>query len=227
VNGEADGCPNVLRICTDAKATVKIGELCRGGMSWVLIKSLDHDFKPDAILTPIDILLPEHDELHLYFVLGTATADAYVDVLTHFWHANAHRFPDVDTFVLNQDNGPEVHSRRTQFMARIVEFADISDMTIRLAYYPPYHSKYNPAERPWAVLENEWNGDLLDTIDAAVGHARSMTWKGEHPTVIEWFDKTYEKGKKLGKRAMMELEDRLDRLPGLPKWFVDIAPAPA
>mgnify|MGYP001030090831 CR=1 FL=1 len=24
-------------------------------------------------------------------------------------------------------------------------------------------------ERPWAVLENEWNGDLLDTIDAAVG----------------------------------------------------------
>jgi DDE family transposase len=227
VNAEADQSPNVLRICTDAKATVKIGELCRGGMSWVVIKSLDHDFQPDAILTPIDILLPEHDELHLYFVLGSATADAYADVLEHFWKVNGHRFPGVDTFVLNQDNGPEVHSRRTQFMARLVELADATHMTLRLAYYPPYHSKYNPAERPWAVLENEWNGDLLDTIAAAVGHARSMTWKGEHPTVIEWFDKTYEKGKKLGNKAMSELEKRFERLPGLPKWFVDIAPASA
>jgi len=210
----------------DAKATVKIGELCRGGRSWVLIKSLDHDFKPDAILTPIDIVLPEHDEVHLYFVLGPATADTYVDVLSHFWTNNAHRFPGVDTLVLNQDNGPEVHSRRTWFMARIVQFADTADLTLRLAYYPPYHSKYSPAERPWAILENEWNGDLLDTVDAAIGHARSMTWKGEHPTVVEWFHKQYEKGKTLSKGAMQEIEDRLERLPGLPKWFVDIAPAP-
>ncbi len=54
-----------------------------------------------------------------------------------------------------------------------------------------------------------------------------MTWKGEHPTVFEWFDKTYEKGKKLGNKAMMEIEERLERLAGLPKWFVDIASAPA
>lgn len=227
MTAEARELPNTLRVCTDAKATVKIGELCRGGMSWVLIKSLDHDFKPDAILTPIDIVLPEHDELHLYFVLGPATADTYVDVLSHFWSTNAHRFPGVDTLLLNQDNGPEVHSRRTWYMNRMVQFVDDTGLTVRLAYYPPYHSKYSPAERPWAVLENEWNGDLLDTIDAALGHARSMTWKGEHPTVIEWFDTQYERGKKLGKAAMQEVEARLRRLPGLPKWFIDISPAPA
>ena len=227
VNAEAHQCLNVLRVCTDAKATVKIGQLCRGGMSWVLIKSLDHDFKPDAVVTPIDVLLPEHDELYLYFVPGSATADAHADVLSHFWNANRHRFPGVDTLLLNQDNGPELHSRRTQFMARLVEMADTTQTTVRLAYYPPYHSKYNPAERPWAVLENEWNGDLLDTVDAAIGHARSMTWKGRHPTVVDWLSKTYEKGKKLGKEAMQAIEDRLERLPGLQKWFVDIAPLPA
>ena len=121
--------------------------------------------------------------------------------------------------------GRSSSSRRTQFMARIVRFADDTGVTIRLAYYPPYHSKYNPAERPWAVLENEWNGDLLDTVDAAVGHARSMTWNGEHPTVIEWLHKTYDKGVVLTERAMEKLERRIDRLPGLPKWFADIVPA--
>jgi hypothetical protein len=127
----------------------------------------------------------------------------------------------------NQDNGPEVHSRRTEFMARITEFADTMKLTVRLAYYPPYHSKYNPAERPWAVLENEWNGDLLDTTDAAIGHAQAMTWNGQHPTVIKWFDKAYQKGVKLTQKAMQTIEQRLERLPSLPKWFVDIAPVSA
>ncbi|HIE01648.1 MAG TPA: hypothetical protein EYP59_15380 [Thiotrichaceae bacterium] len=33
-----------------------------------------------------------------------------------------------------------------------------------LAYYPPYHSKYNPVERVWGVLENYWKGDILDDL---------------------------------------------------------------
>lgn len=225
VHAQAAQLPQVLRVCMDAKATVKIGELCRGGMSWVIVKALDHDFEPDAILTPIDILLPEHDELHLYFVQGIATADTYVDVLTHFWETNRQRFPKVDTLLINQDNGPEVHSRRTQYMARMVEFVDNSALKIHLAYYPPYHSKYNPAERPWARLEKWWNGSLLDTVEAAVGFASSMTWKGEPPTVVQWLHKTYEKGVKLTKQAMQAVEDRIERLPGLEKWFVQLTPA--
>ena len=116
-----------------------------------------------------------------------ATADTYVDVLEHFWETNKDRFGDVDTLLINQDNGPQVHSRRTQYMSRMVEFADNSAMRLQLAYYPPYHSKYNPAERPWARLEKWWNASLLDTVEAAVGFASSMTWKGEHPTVVPWF----------------------------------------
>lgn len=217
--------PSILRVCTDAKASVKIGELCRGGMSWVSVKALDHDFQPDTILTPIDILLPEHDELHLYFVEGIATADTYVDVLQHFWENNRQRFPEVDTLLINQDNGPEVNSRRTQYISRMVQFADSSGTRMHLAYYPPYHSKYNPAERPWARLEKWWNGSLLDTVEAAVGFASSMTWKGELSTVVEWFHKRYHKGVKLTKKAMEPFENRIERLPGLGKWFLEIAPA--
>jgi hypothetical protein len=224
VNAHADSSPNELRICMDAKAVVKIGPFSRGGKSWVEVQACDHDFQPDAVLTPIDILLPEYDELHLYFVRGTATADTYVDVLEHFWEANRSRFDAVDTLVINQDNGPEVHSRRTQYMARLVGFADTSKLKVRLAYYPPYHSKYNPAERPWAVLENAWRGDILDTVQAAVGHGCSMRWNGRNPTVRKWLDKVYAKGKRLCKRAMALLEKRLKRVERLEKWFVDIEP---
>ena len=53
-------------------------------------------------------------------------------------------------------------------MQRLVEFAQRSHLTIRLAYYPPYHSKYNPIERCWGILEQHWNGALLDSVEAVM-----------------------------------------------------------
>jgi hypothetical protein len=53
----------ILRISMDAKATIPVGWFSRGGRSRVIIKALDHDFKPEETLTPYGIFLPEHDEL--------------------------------------------------------------------------------------------------------------------------------------------------------------------
>ena len=56
-------------------------------------------------------------------------------------------------------------------------------MTVRLAYYPPYHSKYNPIEHGWGALEQHWNGTLLDELDTVMRFAESMTWRGKHPVI--------------------------------------------
>ena len=53
-----------------------------------------------------------------------------------------------------------------------------------------------------------------------------MKWNGNHP-VVRFIDKIYEKGIRLGDATMRALEERPERLPGLEKWFVDIAPVPA
>ena len=127
------------------------------------------------------------------------------------------------TLVINLDNGPENHSRRTQFMQRIVEFARQTNLTVRLAYYPPYHSKYNSVERCWGILENHWSGSILDTVEAVVKFTASMTWKGLHP-VAELITKVYRTGVKLPKKSMDLLETQFVRLPGLEKWFIDIVP---
>lgn len=224
MNREADESENQLRLSADTKATVKIGEFSRGGTCRVKVAALDHDYQADATLAPIGILVPKLDEVVMVFVPTPATSDAIMDAIDGYWRQNAARFDGVDTLVLNLDNGPENNSRRTQFIQRVVDFVDEHQITVRLAYYPPYHSKYNPVERVWSVLENEWNGDLLDTIPAALGHAQSMTWNGNHP-VVQFVDKIYETGKRLGAAAMRVLEKRLQRLPGLEKWFVDVVPA--
>lgn len=218
---EAAADQGVLRLSMDAKATVKVGPFARGGKSRVPTKAADHDFHPAAKVTPVGIFLPASDELFLYGVTSKVTSDCLVDRLVDWWETVKERFSHITTLLINLDNGPENHSRRTQFMHRLLEFAQRYRLTIRLAYYPPYHSKYNPVERCWGILEQHWNGALLDSVDAVIHSASTMTWKGIHP-VVALVTTTYQTGVKLTKAAMNIVESQLERLPHLDKWFVDI-----
>lgn len=203
-----------------------LGDFSRDGKTRVTVKAADHDFRPDEKLTPFGIFLPQYDELYLYFTTSRVTSDFIVDCLRDFWLTTRDRFGQVQTLLLNLDNGPENHSCRTQFMNRLVDFVDEFQMSIQLAHYPPYHSKYNPIERVWGVLENHWNGSLLDSVETVLNFAETMTWKGRSPT-IHWIKKTYHSGVKLTQKAMDELEKRFERLPNLERWFVRIAPVSA
>jgi transposase len=224
-NEKVDADEQTLRISIDAKATVKVGPFARGGKNRVLIKAADHDFHAQAKVTPVGIFLPGSDELSLYAVTSKVTSDCLVDLLENWWETVKERFSSLKTLLINLDNGPENQSRRTQFMQRLLQFVQHYHITIRLAYYPPYHSKYNPIERCWGILEHHWNGALLDSVDAVVQYAKSMTWKGHHPTV-ELVTTTYQTGVKLTKEEMKVVETQLERWPSLEKWFVDIKYVP-
>lgn len=219
MNSQADASEDTLRLSLDAKASVKIGLFSRGGRTWVEVKALDHDFKADARLTPFGILLPRQGDLFLYFAHSALTSDFIVDVLGAWWRGVRGNYPKVRTLLINQDNGPENSSRRTQYVKRLLGFAREYQVEVRLACYPPYHSKYNPIERCWGALEQHWSGALLDSIPVALRFARSMTWKGKHP-LVELISKSYSKGVKLTREEMAELEKQIERLPGLGKWFV-------
>jgi transposase len=224
-NGEADASEDTLRLSLDAKASVKIGLFSRGGRTWAEVKALDHDFRADARLTPFGILLPRYGELSLYFAQSALTSDFIVDVVQMWWQGIRGRFPKVRTLLINQDNGPENSSKRTQYVKRLAAFAEAAGVKVRLACYPPYHSKYNPIERCWGALEQHWNGSVLDSIPTALRFAQTMTWKGKHP-LVELVAKSYSKGVRLTRQEMAELEKQIERLPGLDKWFVTFSPPP-
>lgn len=221
INQEADANPHILRISIDAKAVVKIGEFDRGGKTRIETEASDHDFDAEMKLTPYGIFVPELDELSLFFISSKLTADCIVDQIEEWWKTNKERFLHIHTLVINQDNGPENSSSRTQFMKRIVDFALQFKLTVQLAYYPPYHSKYNPVERTFGWLEKHWNGSLLNSVETVLGFAKTLIVKGKHP-VVTLINKIYKTGIKLTKKAMKEIEKQIERLPELKKWFVTI-----
>ena len=221
VHDENKSKDNVARISIDTKDRVKIGNFSRGGRSRLNVKAGDHDFGSEY-LTPFGILDLNNANLELIFTETKATADFMIDCIEAYWIKSGYQFCK-DTLIINADNGPENSSRRTQFMKRIIEFSVKYNVKVILAYYPPYHSKYNSVERVWGRLEQHWNGDILDTQEVVLGFAQSMTWKGKNPFVT-LTEQIYETGKKVEKEIMKKYESVIDRATGIEKWFVTIDP---
>jgi len=203
---------------------VNIGDYSRGGKTRGDDKAADHDMGCEEKYTPFGIVDEDGGQLHLIFGGSAKTSDFIVDCLYGWW--NHLPLPERDTLSLIQikaDNGPESNGRRTQFLKRMVEFVDHIGKPVQLLYYPPYHSKYNPVERCWGILENHWNGAKLIDVETMLRWAKSMTWKGIHP-IVQLSQTLYEKGVSLSKEAMQAVETRLKRNPLLPKWDILIQP---
>lgn len=221
IHEEIEDKNNIVRLSIDTKDRVKIGDFSRGGKSRVSTKALDHDFG-DKYITPFGIMDVKADTMDIYLAESKVTADFMADRIEEYWD-NRNSKSVENVLVLDSDNGPENSSSRTQFIKRMVEFSAKADIKIILAYYPPYHSKYNPIERVWGVLEQHWNGDILDSKNTVIEFARTMTWKGKNPNVTT-IDKVYETGIKLNKKIMKAYESVLERADGIKKWFVTIKP---
>ncbi len=183
-------------------------------------KGWDHDPPAKEKLVPFGILMVATGALTLLFG-SHETSDAWVDALQIWWRQVRRGHRHVKRLVIYLDNGPKNSGRRTQFLKRMVQFADWSGLEVRLVYYPPYHSKYNPIERCWSALERKWNGVLLNGLEVVLQCARRMTWRGRHPTVTS-FKGEYPGGIRLTTKEMKPYEARLQRSEALPKYDIII-----
>lgn len=210
----------------DTKANVVIGDFSRRGKArgGAAVKALDHDLAIKEKLAPVGILEVVSGRLDLRMGISYKTSDLLADSLENWWEPRRCQLGHIKELVINLDNGSENSGRRTQFLARMVVFAEKTGLRIRLIYYPPYHSKYNPVERCRAALEKHWNGALLSDIRTALKRAGSMTWKGISPTV-SLNKKIYKKAARLFGKAKQALEASLQRSPDLRWWDILINPS--
>ncbi len=224
-NHASDAREDSLRISMDTKATLNVGAFSRGGTSRgsEAIQAWDHDMRPKQKLVPCGILEVLGGLLTIIFGTSRETSDFLADGLQQWWNLSQAHYRHIRQLVIDLDNGPQNASVRTQFMQRMVEFADRNALEVVLVSYPPYHSKYNPIERCWGILEEHWNGTLLETVGTVLQWARTMTWKAVRP-IVQLLDKVYANGVRVAKKAFRKIEERLERHASLPKYCVRIQP---
>ncbi len=208
----------------DCKATVEMGEYSRGGQTRGDNQAQDHDMGVKEKYIPCGIVDEDKGQLYLNFGSSDKTSDFMVDSLSQWWSTlDSVEKQQTDIIQIKVDNGSETSGIRTQFLKRIVNFADWTGKSIQLLYFPPYHSKYNPIERCWGILEQHWNGALLRDVETMLAWAKSMTGKGLKP-IVNLSQEIYQKGIYLTQKEMKEIERRLERNPNLPKWDILIRP---
>jgi Rhodopirellula transposase DDE domain len=227
VRAEARADPHTLEISVDTKAKVDVGDYSRGGKcrsdaqghtpaAW------DHDPPPQDKFVPLGVLMMATAALTVIFG-NHETSDFWVDGFKLWWLGVKADLGHIKRLVIYLDNGPHNSGCRTQFLKRMIEFADWTGLEIRLVYYPPYHSKYNRIERCWGAMEKKWNGALLNCWKAVSYWARRMTWCGKHPT-IERLGGDYPDGVTIPPKERKQYEARLLRSATLPKYDITILP---
>ena len=224
-HARSDGNAKVLRISIDTKAKIKLGAFSRGGKlrCFEPVKALDHDMTSNGTLIPLGILEVKQKQFNVVYGTSRETSDFIVDGLRYWWRYNKHRYRQITKLQIDLDNGPEMESHRTQFIKRMVDWVDKIKLPIELVYYPPYHSKDNPVEHCWGVLECHWSGALLTDLDEVCGGTKSMRWSGIAPNVYVLEGK-YHRGITLTKSEMKPYEQRLRRTASIEKWSLTIKP---
>ena len=139
-----------------------VGDYSRGGRSRGIkaVKALDHDMCMKEKLVPGGILEPVSGKSFLFFGTNYKTSDFMADGLLLWWQHGRPELCGLKQLVINLDNGPECNGRRSQFLLRMTEFADMTGLCVRVIYYPPYHSKYNAIERYGGT------GEIMERLSA-------------------------------------------------------------
>ncbi len=108
-------------------------------------QALDHDMGQVDKAIPCGIVNEDSGVLFLGFGKSCKTSDFIVDNLNGWWDSlTAQQQTATATIQIKVDNGSESSGVRTQFLSRLVDWADEIGKTLHLLYFPPYHSKYNP-----------------------------------------------------------------------------------
>lgn len=214
---------NVAVISIDDKNRKKIGNISDNGYSWFNRQALDHDTNFNCSVVPFGILDLKTNESFVYCNKGSSTANFKVDCIEEYLLNKKDKY-NINRLIIFLDNGPENSSRRTLWIKCLIDLAKKYNISIELAYYPPYHSKYNPIERYWARLQFSWSGLIINTVDKLIETINKVTWKGIKSKAI-LVTKEYKKGISIDKEDIKILERKyVYREEGIEKWSLVITP---
>lgn len=156
---------------------------------------LDHALPSyaDGEVIPHGIYDVQHNQAHLNLNTGHDTNRFAVASLRWYWeHIGKERYSGKDRLLLLFDCGGSNSFRSREFKYRLWEWACEADLTIEVAHYPVYCSKYNPIERRvFPHVEQAWSGRTFATTDDVAAATRQVETSGGLSTTAHIIDHDY------------------------------------
>ena len=180
----------------------------------------DHDFPSFAKGVVIPHGIYDLKRNRGYVNLGTShdTSAFACDSLFQWWTAEGRdAYPQAKELLLLCDGGGSNSASQYLFKNDLQQLVDRMGITIRVAHYPPYCSKYNPIEhRLFPHLTRACQGIILECIEQAQYYLSKAATQTGLKVVVNILDKVYETGRKVAKGFKKTMKLVFDKV--LPKF---------
>ncbi len=210
-------------ISMDSKRKEDLGQLYRAGKVYTqqALESYDHDYASlrTGKVVPHGLYDKTHNDAFINLGISKDTADFVLDALLQWWEQLGKiRYEGKTKILILCDGGGSNSCRHYVFKQAVQKFADATSLTVRIAHYPAYCSKYNPIEhRLFPHVTRALSGFMLDSVQTVkrLIEQRAKTKTGLK-VVVNIIHKVYETGKKASKEFLDNIPIVFDEF--LPKW---------
>ena len=199
-----------------------IGQLYRDGQLYTqsAIEVFDHDWVSLAQAIAIPHGLYDLTDNVGYIQIGTShdTSEFACDSIRYWWNTyGKQRYPWADSILLLCDGGGSNSSRHYIFKQDLQALVNELGISIRIAHYPPYTSKYNPIEhRLFPHLTRVCQGVIFDSVQT-VQELMATATTGTGLSVFTTIQgKTYQTGRKVALDFKSNMKIVFDEF--LPQW---------
>ena len=214
----------------DTKAKEFLGKLFRKGRvrCTKAFEAFDHDFPSwaDGVIIPHGIFDPVRNRGHINIGLLRDTTEFACDSLQWYWNRIGKQcYPDADSMLLLCDGGGSNSASKYIFKHDLQAVANRIGMSIQVAHYPSYCSKYNPIERRlFPHLSRACTGMLFDTLKTVVDLMRRASTSTGLRTTVNVIRRVYETGRNASDEMKDTIRSTINFADVLPKWNYTIKP---
>lgn len=216
-------------VSLDTKKREILGDYVRPGrvLSTAPLRGWDHDFPQQrlGVVIPHGIYDLGRNEGYVHLGVSHDTADFVIDSMFHWWnHHGVRQYDGAEEMLVLLDSGGSSGCRAVRFKNELQCFADLTELTVRIAHYPTHCSKYNPVEhRLFPHLTRVCQGVFLDCVEMVQSLMQKASTRTGLRVFVDILDRFYETGLKLPRFIRDTLRIRFDRL--LPLWNYVVLPS--
>ena len=216
-------------ISVDTKKKELIGNFAQAGQVWCeqADSVLMYDFASDAEGKAVPHGSYDIQANRGYVCVGQSadTPTFAVDNIVEWWEQEGYdRYPNRTDLLILADGGGSNSSRSRVFKQQLqLKLADVWNLVVTVAHYPPGASKWNPIEhRLFSHISQTWAGTALTSFEHVVGAIRQTTTQTGLQVQASLVTQHYPTGVKVSDQEMNALN--LLRHTICPDWNYTIFP---